>query len=91
MQSAHINRVTKQSAGVKFQSFIQLGVESYDDDVAPFLKGRKRQGVQGGNVPNRIKEAPLNKVLLYCGLDRYYEYLIADRQIRPLGHTFLYE
>ncbi len=67
--------------GLKFQSFVQLGVGDYNHDVEPFLKSKEK----GGNAPNRIREAKLDRILLYCGMDSLLEYVLAQIQMKRMG------
>jgi len=75
MIAAHTLDNTPGITGLKFQSFILLGQESYDDHVKPFFKPKK------GSRFNRIKELDLNELLLYGGLDSLLTYKIAMKQI----------
>lgn len=64
---------------VKFQAFVQLGQPSYDDHMRPYLEAK----VPG--QANRIKEANLQDVLMYNGLDALLEWKIAHRQMKQMG------
>lgn len=64
---------------LKFQSFVLLGQEKYNDHIEPFLEGK------GSNEPNRIKEIGLEQLLLYCGLDSLLEFKVAKKQAKQLG------
>jgi hypothetical protein len=75
MIAAHLLDNTPGITGLKFQSFILLGQESYDDHIKPFFKSK------GKSRFNRIKELDLNELLLYGGLDSLLTYKIAMKQI----------
>jgi uracil-DNA glycosylase family 4 len=77
--AAHTLDNRKGVSSVKFQSFVQLGQDSYDDGVKQYLKGR------GGNLKNRIKDIPLPDLLFYCGMDSLVEWHIARRQRQQMG------
>lgn len=64
--------------GLKFQSFVLLGFESYSEHIEPFLKA------DGGNTSNRIREVELAQLLLYCGLDSLLEVMVARIQHKKL-------
>jgi len=64
---------------VKFQSFVLLGAEDYSSWVEPFLRSKD------SNSPNRIREIGIPDLLLYCGLDSLFEYLIAQKQMKEAG------
>ena len=66
---------------IKFQAFVMLGVDSWDWPIKPFLKMKNK----GGNVPNRLKDAPLTTMLKYNGLDSLYEWHVAVKQMERFG------
>ena len=76
MVAAHILDNTPGVTGLKFQAFVNLGQESYNTHIKPFLKAKK------GSRFNRIKELDLNDLLLYGGLDSYCEYWVGIKQIK---------
>ena len=76
MIAAHILDNSPKVTGLKFQSFVLLGAESYNDHIAPFLKSTK------GTKFNRIHEIDLRDLLLYNGLDSLLEFLVAKRQMK---------
>jgi uracil-DNA glycosylase family 4 len=78
MQNAHVLDNRPGITGLKFQSFVMLGQSSYDDTVTPFLKG-------GSNTPNKIRQADIRDVLLYCGMDSVLTWNIAEKQRRMIG------
>lgn len=81
MTGAHIHDNRRQITSIKFQSFVWLGVDSYNDHIAPFL------GTQGDERINRVvKEIELSQLLLYCGMDSILEYHVAFKQRRSLGY-----
>lgn len=63
--------------GLKFQSFVRMGVPIYDQAVDPFIK-------PGKNGLNRLKEVPLRDLLLYNGLDSANEWDLAAIQMQDL-------
>lgn len=80
MIGAHVidNRPTTTS--IKFQSFIHLGTEAYDEHISPYLKAKK------GKKENRVKsEIDMTQLLTYCGLDSLLEYKVAVIQRSILG------
>ncbi len=76
MIAAHVLNNSPKVTGLKFQSFVLLGAESYDDHIAPFLKNTK------GSRFNRIDEIDLEDLLLYNGLDSYLGYKVAMKQMK---------
>lgn len=81
MIAAHILDNRKDICSLKFQSFALLGQPSYEYHLAPYMKS------DGSNTPNRVKSIDLDKLMVYCGLDSYLEYLVAMKQSRKLGIT----
>jgi len=67
MLGTHILDNRAGITGLKFQAFVQYGVEDYDKEVKPFF-------VMDENKINTLDKFPLDKRLEYCGLDSYYEY-----------------
>lgn len=80
MLAAHVLDNRSSTTGLKFQSFVRLGQESYDDEVHPYLAG------EGGNGANRIRNVPLDKLLLYCGMDALLEYKVSEIQRKELDY-----
>ena len=64
---------------VKFQAFVRLGVEPYNEHISHHFD------VKGGNKQNAIRKIPVDDLLLYNGLDCVYEYQIAMKQAKELG------
>lgn len=79
MVAAHILDNRKDVCSLKFQSFTLFGQPSYESHIASYLKS------EGSNTPNRVKSIDLNKLMLYCGLDSYLEYMVAMKQSKKLG------
>lgn len=72
----HIQNNTKQSSGLKFQSFVYLGIENYNSEIERYLKG------EGGNGFNKVHEAPVQPLLLYGGYDAILTLELYKRQKR---------
>ena len=79
--AAHLIDNRPEVCGLKFQAFVLLGQESYDDSVRPFLKGRD----QGGNSPNRVGEIDLRSLLKYNAMDSLLEWEVARVQMERMG------
>jgi uracil-DNA glycosylase family 4 len=76
----HIIDFRRGVNGLKYQAFVKYGVGDYDSHIGKYLKPRKR----GANHQNRIKEADLRELLLYCGLDSLLEHWLCSKQSRSL-------
>jgi uracil-DNA glycosylase family 4 len=81
MNNAHICDNRPDITSVKFQSFVRLGFESYDEHIAPLMKARK-----GQKINQVAKEIDLNQLLLYNGIDALVEYKIARSQMKELKY-----
>lgn len=65
--------------GLKFQAFVRLGAESYNDHIEQFMQARK------GKHVNRVKqEIEISQLLRYCGIDTLLEYLLAKKQMKDM-------
>jgi DNA polymerase len=78
MLAAHTLDNRPDTKSLEFQSFALLGWESHKD-ISPFFRS------DGSNKTNRIREVPLDKLLLYCALDSLVEWKVAKIQSRKLG------
>ena len=81
MLAAHVVDNRSEVTSLKFQAFVQLGQESYNDYILPYLKGDK----QGGNEKNRVKEADLPRLLTYCGMDSLLEFKTSKILAKKIG------
>lgn len=80
MNNAHITDNRPSITGLKFQAFVHLGVDSYDEHIQEFL----RSG--GSNTPNQaVQEIEINQLLTYNGLDSLLEWHVAAKQIELIG------
>ena len=80
MLCSHVLDNREEINSIKFQAFVRLGQESYDDHIKPYLQTR----TGGGYAINRIKEVDLTDLLLYCGLDSLLEWRVAKLQKEEL-------
>jgi uracil-DNA glycosylase family 4 len=79
MLAAHALDSRPGTKSLKFQSFVLLGAESYDDGLKPYME------TKNNNQKNRLREVDLDRLLLYNGLDALYEYQCAKFQSRQMG------
>ena len=80
MNVAHILDSRKSFTGLKFQAYINFGVYPYDGDVKKFIKPAE------GSRINRLDEVPLEKLLLYGGIDARLTldlYELQNKKLRP--------
>lgn len=74
MLAAHILNNAKGTTSLKFQSFVKLGQPPYNMHIEPYLETGRNQHI------NRIRELPIEDVLLYNGLDALLSYKLAKIQ-----------
>jgi hypothetical protein len=79
MIGTHILDNRRNICSLKFQAFVRLGVDSWDDDVKPYM------GSKGSNEPNRLTDFPLDKLLIYNSYDALLEWKLAQIQMKELG------
>ena len=80
-QRAHTLDNRRAISGLKFQSFVRLGLESYNDHIEPYLKSK------GNKRANQIlKQISLHDLLFYCATDSLLEWLIAQIQMKELKY-----
>ena len=77
MLNAHILDCRRGVTGLKFQAFANFGEADYDEITKPYLSGKGKL--------NRLHELPIEKLLLYCGLDSLLTWRLFVKQMRELG------
>lgn len=88
MLAAHIIDNRPGVTGLKFQTFVHLGIVDYDSEVSPYLQSSGNNA----NELNRILELLTTednkrKLLTYCALDSVYEYRIAQLTRKHMLNT----
>jgi uracil-DNA glycosylase family 4 len=79
MIAAHIIDNRKAITGLKFQAFATLGEDSYEEVIKPYMASK------GDNDRNRLHLFPLDRMLLYCGIDSLLEHRLAIHQMEHMG------
>jgi hypothetical protein len=83
MIMAHVLDNREGVTSIKFQAFVRLGAESYDDHIKKHLKSGK------GTDQNLAREnIDMVQLLTYCGLDSLLEYETLDDQILELRKQY---
>lgn len=82
MLASHVLDNRQSITGLKFQTFVQLGIADYDSEIAPYLKS---DDPDNSNAFNKIMECVKNKelrqkLLKYCAYDSINEYRIINIQ-----------
>ncbi|RPI56393.1 MAG: hypothetical protein EHM49_00485 [Deltaproteobacteria bacterium] len=76
MTNQHILDSRKEFCGLKLQAFIRWGVHGYDDEVKKYLPSDS-----SGYMPNTLHDMPLEKLLLYGGIDSFLTEKLALEQM----------
>lgn len=79
MNSEHIIDSRQNFCKLKFQAYIRFGLEGYDKDIKAHIAPKK------GKLLNTLDQVPIEKLLLYNGIDTRVEYDQFKRQERILG------
>ena len=79
MNVTHIEDDRAGFTGLKLQAYVRWGVEDYEAAVRPYITAADEWG------HNRLREAPLDTVLHYCGLDSLLEYWLVQEQKENLS------
>lgn len=82
MLGAHVIDSRSGTKSLKFQAFVHLGMDSYNDHIEGFFQAK------GTMKPNRITDIGLEDLLLYNGLDALLEYKLARCQMEILECPF---
>lgn len=80
MNTAHVLDNRQDICSIKFQAFIHLGQEPWNDHIAQFLESED----DGGNTPNNINKVGLDDLLIYCGMDSLMEHLVCQKQHKAI-------
>ena len=76
----HVLDHRKGIASLKFQTFVELGILGYDEELDPYLKSSGKST----NALNQVKKAPMDKLCEYCAMDAHFTYKIADKQYNKI-------
>lgn len=82
MNSAHCLDNRPNTTSIKFQAFVHLGTEAYDEHIKPFLRAKR-----GKRTNQILQEIDLDQLLLYNGLDSLLEWQVAMKQTKIAGVT----
>lgn len=72
--TAHLLDNRKGVTGLKFQTFVEFGVDDYSSHIQEYLESEG-----GSNGINTVDKAPIKDILVYCGLDSLYQYRLAKK------------
>ncbi len=63
-------------SSLKMQTYVHLGILGYDNAIDHYLKGIDKKD---SNSFNRIKDAPIEEVCMYCAEDALYTFILCAR------------
>lgn len=74
--------------GLKFQTYVRIGVIGYEKDMQEYMESKKSEG---SNAFNRIEELlkskeGIKKLLLYNALDSLYQYELKKIHAKEIGY-----
>lgn len=84
MINAHIINHKEETTSIKFQSFVLLGHEAYDEHIKPQLKSKGSR-----EVNNILRQVDTMDLLRYNALDSLLEFKVAEKQMEVLGLSSL--
>jgi uracil-DNA glycosylase len=78
---AHILNNATGITSVKFQSLVRFGVFNYSDEMKSYMVPSPEESSQyGENAFNRLDQAPMDRLLQYCGMDGLLEHRLLFEQ-----------
>jgi hypothetical protein len=83
MIATHILDNRPGIAGLKFQAFVQYGIEDYSSHIESYLKSDSKWGANG---KNRVHKAPQRDLLIYCGMDALLEFNLIMDQMEKMDY-----
>lgn len=69
MQASHIIDNRTGTTGLKFQTYVELGVIDYDSEVSPYLHGKEDHANAFNGIEEAVSRGLLPKIMEYCALD----------------------
>ena len=81
MLCSHVLDNRSKATSLKFQTYINYGLVDYDSHISPYLEADSKNA----NSFNKIYKLDNHDLLLYNGLDTYFEFCIAMRQMLAMG------
>lgn len=85
MLAAHVLDNRPGITGLKFQAFVTLGVDPYNEFVLPYMKSKDDSSNGVNRLPELIKESGYEKLLQYNAMDSLLEWKLAKIQMKRLG------
>ena len=78
MTTAHIIDCRSGFTGLKFQAYLNWGIEGYEQDMKRYIKASSPHDF------NKLESAPLDLLLLYNGIDALVTYWLYNKQRKQI-------
>ena len=69
---------------LKFQAYLYYGLFGYEKEMDPYMKIRPGENPKSENKLNLLFKAPIDKVLLYNGIDAFITFRLGLKHIKKL-------
>jgi DNA polymerase I-like protein with 3'-5' exonuclease and polymerase domains len=87
MLASHIEKNRVGNNGLKFQTYVNFGVDDYSSEIVPYLKSTDSKDSNALNrIHQLIERGRAEDLLMYCGLDSVYEHMLAQKQREEIGY-----
>lgn len=86
MLGTHIIDNRSGICSLKFQGYVNFGIIGYEKEIEKFLDSKSKNC----NDFNNIKDAPIDKVLLYCGIDSNITFKLYRKQRKYLKNSYAF-
>lgn len=74
-------------SSIKFQAYVRLGQPDYDSHMRKYLEAPAADVARfGANARNNVRQAPLDQLMVYCGMDSFLEWHVAHKQRKEMGY-----
>lgn len=88
MQAAHVLDNRPGICGLKFQNFINFGLEDYSKEMEKYIRTQNEDGTN--QLLECMEHPTLRKALMtYCGIDALTTYRLAQKQMGEIGGAFI--
>lgn len=88
MLASHIFDNRHGIAGLKFQTYVQLGIVDYSSEVDSYLQAKDSNSFNKTKELMKTNEGK-EKLMRYCGLDTIYQYRLMKLQTDKIEYDFL--
>jgi hypothetical protein len=83
--AAHILDNRKGITGLKFQSYVEIGLEDYSSHIDTYIKSSDGESSNSFNKIMELVDVDKHSLLLYNGLDSLAGYKLTEIQMKKMG------